>query len=129
MSISWLPPKNIPGILRQYEIGLKDQSTKSPVTGFPKTYGNSTISVTYTDLQAFTDYSLELTATTIHKSLPYIHHFKTPESIPGPPMNVQAVSINEGKIISVRWEPPQFPNGNITNYKVRKTLFSTSRYQ
>ncbi|KAK3726626.1 hypothetical protein QZH41_012276 [Actinostola sp. cb2023] len=79
----------------------------------------STYSFVISNLESFVVYEFEILAYTRHglgpKSIPV--RAKTLESIPGPPARVRFSHVEKDSV-KLLWNPPIYPHGNITGYRV-----------
>lgn len=118
VGISWLPPEQIPGILRYYIIDVKYDALPSPVNNYPKKVENTTLNYIFTDLRPHTPLRIIVKAATIAEGEGVEITVVSPEGKPGAPASVKVVTLQETRMMSVKWDEPDYPNGNITMYKV-----------
>ena len=121
--LHWQKPVILPGMLRYFIIDLKRQANGLSQPHYPKNASNIStsfeLSVIY--LSPNENYYAEVSAVTTKKGPPKRTNFVSPEGIPSKPEKVIAVLI-KSDMISVKWSPPNYPNGVLLDYKVRLFL-------
>lgn len=118
VTVSWEKPLSIPGILRKYEINVKDGLKN--LTGYPKFVSNITTTYTLTNLPAYKLLTAEVTPYTTQAGLPIQKRFLSAEGTPGPPSLFKVIE-SKGDIV-LQWSPPINPNGIVLKYGVSEPL-------
>ncbi|XP_066913102.1 receptor-type tyrosine-protein phosphatase S-like isoform X1 [Clytia hemisphaerica] len=116
--ISWSRPLNVSGVLRKYEMNIRNlDDNGSRLPGFPKPIPDTSSSEFVDKLPANKKLSVEITPFTVLKGPTAVYNFTSPEAVPGPP-NVVIITINNGKRAVIRWKAPEHPNGKILGYTI-----------
>lgn len=123
ITLHWQKPLILPGILRYFIIDLKRQTSGLSQPYYPKNASNISTSfkLNASCLSPNEKHYVEVSAVTTKKGPPKRTYFVSPEGIPSKPKNVTAVLI-KSDMISVKWSPPNRPNGVLLGYKVRLFL-------
>ena len=120
--VTWLPPQITNGQIREYRLKVDDV----------KRYQGLDTSYTVENLTPYQAYTFVLTACTFGGCQDSSSVQGRPEEAPPTGMQMPSLRVTSSTSIEVTWEAPQFPNGLITSYEVRRDgtlVFTTPNLQ
>lgn len=120
VEITWDRPINISGVIQNYSVLLRNAKNEI-LPRFPVTIKKNTQRIILKNLPLNQELSVTITPYTSFKGEKVTYTFRSPEGRPSIPNKVNAVALDKGDIIAVRWKQPLQPNGVITGYKVSWT--------
>ena len=110
MRVTWLPPQITNGQIREYRLKVDDNTR----------YIGLDTSYTVDNLTPYQAYTFVLTACTFGGCQDSSSVQGRPEEAPPTGMKMPSLRVTSSTSIEVTWEAPQFPNGLITSYEVRR---------
>eukprot|EP00794_Sanderia_malayensis_P008095 gene8095-8963_t len=117
--IAWKEPEQINGLLHDFQIRYKKSSEFSFL---PNVNAGRNLSHSIKNLQVFTSYDFQVTATTklgaIIGAWSNITMARTQEGSPTAPVNVTALSLSD-TVIRITWKEPEQINGLLHDYQIR----------
>jgi len=128
IQLTWKQPSTLHGILHGYKVRYKLLSDSN--FGTPISVGTQ-LTYNVTGLKAFTDYELQVQATTkggVNEG-PWSSSIlsKTLEGVPTVPLSLSATVVSS-TIIQLTWNQPSTLNGILHDYKVRYKVSSDSNF-